>query len=74
MASFGGNQYPGVYQPYWWTSAATTTNVWIDNASTYVGEPKRGRKAKPPKPKTNLDWLRERVNEVCALAELGVAA
>lgn len=71
MAAFG-DPYPGVYQPTWWTTTATTTNAWV---YPVINNRAGGGQVAPPapqkaKPRTNLDWLRGRVEEICDLAEL----
>lgn len=66
MAAFGsGSIYPGSNQPAWWTTTTTasTNPIFVFQETGAAEKPKR---------KTNLDWLRARVDEVCALAELGV--
>jgi hypothetical protein len=65
MAAFG-DSYPGANQPAWWythTGTTATTNPVFVYPSVAVAEPK-------PKRRTNLDWLRERIDEICALAPL----
>lgn len=62
MAAFG-NYYPhGVtyIQPHAWTSSSSSVTTW--NVPDLPTPPK------PKRPRTNVDWLRERVEEVCALA------
>jgi hypothetical protein len=74
MAAFG-NSYPGVYQPAWWyatTGTSTTTNIvstWQDFAEQ---QPKAAPVA-PVKPRTAVEWLRGRVQEMCDLAGLADA-
>lgn len=64
--------YPGVNQPAWWYAQTSASNVtWgqLQAASTNPYAYRNQHKAAaPPKPKTNVERLRERVAEVCDLA------
>lgn len=68
-----GYAYPGSQQPAWWGSTVTTgtaNTVYWPQATTAV--PPTPEVA--PKPKSAVEWLRQRVDEVCALAPNGAAA
>jgi hypothetical protein len=74
MATFG-DPFPGPTTPAWWFATTTGTAATMWQQPIYVGtagvaaQPLHNQpKIKPKREPTAVEWLRERVGEMCELA------
>jgi hypothetical protein len=61
--------YPGVNQPGWWFSTTAATTTWYPQTNAASISPSQAVTPDEPKPPaSNMEWLRQQVDEICGLA------